>query len=334
MRRKKQTSPLAEIYTALTMVLFTLAIGVCGYTLIEHYTFVEAIYMTVITLATVGFQEVRPLSDAGRVFTTVMILANLGIFAYVITRISRYFMDGEFARYYKMYRMHNKIDKVEGHTIICGYGRNGQESAMALRRNKETFVVIEQQEKLFSDASDAGLLHIVADATKDYVLLEAGIERAKALISALPEDTLNVFVVLTARSLNPDIKIISRASDITSVKKLKSAGANNVIMPDKIGGAHMAMLVTNPDIEEFVDLMSTKTSDAFQINEIVVQQSIRLDDLDSWRTTGATLLGYKDDTQNYHLNPSPDTVIAPGHRLIAMGSKEQISKLKATINKQ
>jgi len=331
MIRRNRKSPLSEIYTATALVLFTLAIGVGGYTLIENYRFVDALYMTVITLATVGFQEVKPLSDSGRVFTTVLILFNLGIFAYVITRISRYFLDGEFAHYYKTYRMRSKIDQLNGHTIICGYGRNGQEAARILGKNNEKYVIIEKSERVLEAQNKEYLLYINGDATKDEVLEEAGIDRAKALISALPEDTLNVFVILTSRSLNHSIKLISRASDNTSVKKLKNAGADNVIMPDRIGGAHMAMLVNNPDIEEFVDIMSTKTNDEFQINEIPVYRNINLEELNCWKKYGATLLGLKDHNGDYHLNPGPNTDLTAGQRMIVMGSKSQIESLKKAI---
>ncbi|HQU39857.1 MAG TPA: potassium channel family protein, partial [Chitinophagales bacterium] len=230
MIRRKQRSPLSKIYIALVLVGLTLSFGTGGYMLIEQYNFVEALYMTVITLATVGFQEVHPLSASGRVFTTILILFNLGIFAFVITQISRYFLDGEFARTYKIYKMRNAIDKLENHTIICGFGRNGQEAVRILERNREPFVVIEQDEQILEDKKYDDLLYIRADATRDEVLQEAGIERAKALISALPDDTLNVFVILTARSLNTQVTLISRASENTSVRKLKNAGADNVIM--------------------------------------------------------------------------------------------------------
>jgi voltage-gated potassium channel len=332
MIKRDRQSPLSEIYTALLLVFITLSIGVTGYMAIERYSFVEALYMTVITLATVGFQEVNPLSEPGRIFTTVLILFNLGIFAFVITRISRYFLDGEFARYYKIYRMRSKIDKLQGHTIVCGFGRNGEEAIRVLGKNREDFVVIERSERVLESKKTDSLLFINGDATKDNVLEEAGIDRAGALISALPEDTLNVFVVLTARSLNPRIKLISRASETTSVRKLKSAGADNVIMPDKIGGTHMAMLVNNPDIEEFVDIMSTQTGDLFQINELPVNRVVNIGNLNSWQQFGATLLGYKDNEGEYQLNPGPDTNLSPGYRVIAMGSREQIDKLKKAID--
>lgn len=331
MIRRKQRSPLSKIYIALVLVGLTLSFGTGGYMLIEQYNFVEALYMTVITLATVGFQEVHPLSASGRVFTTILILFNLGIFAFVITQISRYFLDGEFARTYKIYKMRNAIDKLENHTIICGFGRNGQEAVRILERNREPFVVIEQDEQIMEDKKYDDLLYIRADATRDEVLQEAGIERAKALISALPDDTLNVFVILTARSLNTQVTLISRASENTSVRKLKNAGADNVIMPDKIGGAHMAMLVTNPDIEEFVDMMATHSGDDFQISELYINSSVLLRELNCWERTGATLLGYKDSNQEFQLNPSPDTTVEAGSSIIVMGSKHQINQLKHAL---
>ena len=169
------------------------------------------------------------------------------------------------------------------------------------------------------------------DATKDETLLEAGIKNARAIITTLPLDADNLFVVLTAKQLNPNITIISRASKDSSITKLKIAGANNVIMPDKIGGAHMATLVMLPDVVELLSIMSTKNSSSFKVAELKASKSILLDDLDLWHKTNCTILGIKNEANDYTINPPGSYNINPGERLIVMGSNEQIESAKKLI---
>lgn len=321
----------SKIY--LPMLLFggSLLFGILGYVAIEKFSPLDALYMTVITLSTVGFTEVHPLSEAGRAFTIVLILFNISIFTYFITIVSRFVFDGEFIASYKSFKMKEALKKMNGHVIICGFGRNGREAALVLEKNAIPFVIVEQSGEKFEEADFSTTCRLIADATKDESLLEAGIERAKAMICALPEDADNVFVVLTARELNRNITIISRASEYTSVRKLKIAGANNVIMPDSIGGAHMAMLTLMPDVKEFIDLMGTQISDGFQIAELTANRLMNLETLNAWHTTGATVLGIKLRNNEYVMNPPPGTVLQPGDRLILMGSKVQIRQVNAQI---
>jgi voltage-gated potassium channel len=320
-----------KIYVSLAFFFIILVIGTFGFMGIEGYTFVEAFYMTVITLATVGFTEVHPLTNAGRIFTSILILANIGTFTYFLTQLSNYFLDGEFTRTYKLFNMKNSINELQGHIILCGFGRNGVEAGRILSNNGKQFVVVEKVETNKENLPFKVPYILEADATHDETLIEAGIMKASALITTLPEDAANLYVVLTARELNPGLKIISRASNDSSVKKLKTAGASNVIMPDKIGGAHMATLVLSPDVKEFVDVMATQNSDSFSIAEAECNKDISLQELDCWRKTGATVLGLKTNNGEYMLNPIPQTVVKPGYRLIVMGSKDQLSKVNALV---
>ncbi|MDB5284890.1 MAG: hypothetical protein JWO06_3965 [Bacteroidota bacterium] len=315
-----------KLYVSILVFLAIVMVGTTGYMVIEHYTLLEAVYMTVITLSTVGYAEVRPLSDGGRIFTIFLILANLGTFAYLISLLTRFFLDGEFIKTYKTYKMKDAISKLEGHVIICGFGRNGREAARIFNRGKRDFVVVEKEPFRKNDVSFPVNFYIEDDATRDEALLEAGIKNASALLATLPDDASNLFLVLSARELNPHIRIISRASNDSSLKKIQIAGATNVIMPDKIGGAHMANLVVSPDIKEFVDLMSTQNTEHFDITEVTSNKTATLEELDTWNKTGATVLGIKTANGEYQLNPIGKTVIRPGHRLIVMGSKEQIDK--------
>lgn len=320
-------NPFRKIYLTLYCLLATTIIGIAGYMLIEGYSFVDAVYMTVITIATVGFAEVEPLSVAGKIFTIFIIFSGLGIFTFFLTQLSKYFLDGDFHRYLTSYKMIKEINNLEQHIIICGYGRNGREAARILKRGKLKIVVIEAEATKAEEAGNEIKFVLQADATRDEALIDAGIGKAHTIITTLPDDAQNVFVVVSAKALNPNIKIISRANVNSSIKKLKSAGADNVIMPDKIGGAHMAMLVTNPDIEELIDIMSTHSGEDFLIQEIRSGKKILLSDADIWKRTGATVIGVKLHTEEYILNPAPDVKIQEGDAIIAMGSKSQITKV-------
>lgn len=313
------------------MLLLTILVGTAGFMFIEHYNFLDALYMTVITISTVGFAEVKPLSETGRIFTIILILVNLGLFTYFVTLLTRFFSDGEFIKLYKQIKMENSIQQLRQHVIICGFGRNGKESAQILFNNKIPFVVLEEKNEKEKDLDFEVLYFMKGDATKDEVLLEAGIKNARALIITLPIDADNVFVVLTAKQLNPGIKIISRASQDSSVKKLKIAGADNVIMPDKIGGAHMATLVMLPDVVEMLSIMSTQSNASFRVAEVQASKNISLGELDMWSKTNCTILGIKTAGNQYIVNPDAGYQISSGDGLIVMGSDAQIENAKKLL---
>jgi voltage-gated potassium channel len=304
--------------------------GTAGYMIIEKFNFLDALYMTVITIGSVGYMEVHPLSGAGRIFTIVLIVINIGLITYFITLLSRYLLDGEFLKQYKQIKMLNAIENLRGHVIICGFGRNGRECAQVLHDNHIPFVVVETKPEAM-ESGDFGIAYkITGNATKDEVLQEAGIKNARALITTLPVDADNLFVVLSAKQINSRLTIISRASQDSSVNKLKIAGATNVIMPDKIGGAHMATLVMIPDVVELISLMSTTNNEDFTIEELEVKQSAgnTMAMLNLWQTAGCTVLSIKDSSNNYLLNPGPERTLEPGDRLIIMGNKEQVAKAR------
>jgi voltage-gated potassium channel len=307
-------------------------VGTVGYVVIDDFTWLNALYMTIITVGTVGFGEIQPLSAAGKLFTIFLIIASLATVAFYITMVTRLLLDGEWRRQYRIYKQAKKLSTMNNHVIVCGYGRNGRQACEVLRQNNIAFTVIEQrQEYVPGEDQDIDLI-IPGDATRDEVLIEAGIMKAKALISALPSDADNLFVVLTARQLNPDIIIISRASDDHSIKKLKIAGATNVIMPDKLGGAYMASLVLIPDVQEFLSLLSTKHNEHFQITELMINHAINLGELNIWQQTGCTVLGVKQVDNKYRRNPSPDYILMDGERLIVMGSAAQIANAKKLLH--
>lgn len=306
--------------------------------LIEHYNLFDAFYMTIITVATVGYNEVHPLSDAGRLFTAFLIITSFGTFAYAITSISRYMMDGEFKRLYKNYKVNEAVKQLQDHVIICGFGRNGKQAAHVLKKHNKRFVVIEDKKEIVSTISHKySDLVLQGDSTQDEILLRAGVLKAKALITTLPVDADNLFIVLTARSLNPKITIISRASEDSSDKKLKIAGANNVIMPDKIGGAHMASLVMKPDVMEFVDIITGQGGDNIRLEEITfdnlpeIYRNKSIRELAIGSKSGANIIGFKTTDSEYIINPSADTKIIPDAKLFVLGTSEQINKMKELL---
>ena len=233
--------------------------------------------------------------------------------------------------------MNNTISKLNNHVVICGYGRNGKQAATALHMNKQNFVIIEKSEVLAEQIKEQGFLCIQGDCTQDDILNKSGIANARALITTLPIDADNLFVVLTARSINSKLTIISRASDDNSDKKLKIAGANNVIMPDKIGGAHMASLVIKPDVIEFIDHITGQGGPNINLEEIVfseLPEQLRnhtIKDLEIRNKSGANIIGYKTADGEYVINPSADTKIIPGAKLFVLGTPQQVAKLRELL---
>jgi voltage-gated potassium channel len=329
MPRRIEIGHFNRLLLPLLLILLLVGFGIGGYMLIEGYTFVEALYMTIITIGSVGYEEVHPLSKGGMIFTTVLIILNLAVFTIFITMITRYFADGEFQREYKFLTMQERIEKLHNHVIICGLGRNGQEAAQVLHTNQIPFVVLEEKE-IEPNLPFELKYFLTGDARNDDVLQQAGINKARALITTLPNDADNLYVVLTARQENPGLRIISRASQISSVNKLKIAGATNVIMPDKIGGAHMATLVMHPDIHELISLMTTRNNAGFRIEELAVKIHQPLGKLNLWQATGCTVLGIKHQ-KDYLLNPPPEHELMTGQSIIVMGSEVQIRRVREMI---
>ncbi len=321
------------------LVLLVIVTGTAGFMLLEDFSFLDALYMTIITVSTIGYGETRTLDDSGRIFNMFLIAGSLTSTAFAITMITRYVIDGEINLYFKNRRIMSEINKLENHVIVCGYGRNGKQATETLKQHKVHFVIIEMDEKRIAENEfDAKkILYIKGDATLDETLIRAGINKAKALITALPEDADNVFIVLTACSLNDKIRIISRASNAGSVAKLKKAGADNVILPDKIGGTHMATLVTKPDVIEFIDYLSGEEGESIHL-EAVSYESMPQDlkgkslaEIMLWRKTGVNCLGIKNEEGKFVINPDETTIIEKGMKVIVLGTKEQIEEMKGNV---
>lgn len=323
-------------YIALILLFVIILIGISGYSLLG-FTFTEAFFMTVITIATVGFKEVHELEPNGMWFTALLIIFSFGIFAYAATTFGRYIIDGVFSNYYRDNKVKRKIDKLKGHVIICGYGRNGKQAAIELLDHNVPIIILEKDPSTLEELRASDLLYIEGDATREEVLLNANLGEASALIATLPVDADNLFVVLSARELNSKLRIISRASMDHSDSKLKRAGADNVIMPDKIGGQRMAKLVVQPDVVEFLEYIMLQSTENVVLEEIYckdmdsifLEKSIR--ELDIRNVSGANIIGLKREDNSFIINPLPEVVLTPHDRLFALGTKAQINRLSQIL---
>ncbi|MBE7632872.1 potassium channel family protein [Tenacibaculum finnmarkense] len=324
----------SKLYKAVLFSLLILLIGIVGYMWLFKYSFIDALYMTIITITTIGFGEVHPFGTGEKIFTIGLIVSSLFTFGYAVSLFSEYLISGQFFDQLKTKKVQKKIEKLQGHTIVCGYGRNGKQAISKLHSYNQKLVVIEKYDDIIKELDEHEILNIQGDATTDEALLKAGILNADYLITVLPSDADNLFVVLTASQLNKKCKIISRASEESSCSKLKIAGADNVIMPDKLGGAHMASLVVTPDVIEFVDRLTIEGDTTANLEEIQIDNlpteylNRTILDLDIRKKTGCTVIGYRRKNKEYIINPEASLSLKAGGSLIVLGRPEQIIKLR------
>jgi voltage-gated potassium channel len=318
----------SKLFAPLIIICIVIMIGAAGFMLIERYDFLDALYMTVITVSTIGYQEVKPLSNAGKIFNMLLIISSFATVAFALTRFSQSVYDGDINKFFKFRRLMKALNKLENHVIICGFGRNGQQAAKTFRQHNIDYVAIDNNPGHFKEVERKGieLLTIEGNAYDDEILMQAGIERARAMLITLPVDADNVFVVLTARSLNEKLVIVSRANDNTAISKLKKAGADHVIIPDKIGGAHMAGLITRPDVIEFIEYLSgehtTHNIGVIELNKIDGSvKTIR----DVVNDVIVNVVGVKYPNGHFDVNPSLETGIEPLSKLFVLGKQDQIN---------
>jgi len=338
MPKIKNNRKFRSLFLGIIFLLILLVIGPTGYIVIEGFSYTEAFYMTVITIFTVGYGEVHPLSQGGMFFTSFLIIFSFGIFGYVITTFTRFVVDGGFKNLFIEKRVNSKISKLSNHVIVCGFGRNGKHAAHELSRHNEQVLVIEKFEDVIDKIKNyPDLMFIKGNAIHDEKLQEARVEKAKALITTLPDDANNLMVVLTAREMNPDLIIISRASNDHSDIKLRRAGASNVIMPDIVGGAKMAKLVAQPDVVEFIEKIMLMSGDSVRLVEILardldacyIDHSIK--ELNIRKLSGANIVGLKNATGEYLFNPSAEIKISCEDKLFVLGTAQQIIKMKEVL---
>ncbi len=322
-----------KLYISLFLLTIVLTIGVIGFLIVSNETFIDSLYMTVITMSTVGFGTLHELNQTEKLFTIVLIILSIGVYGYSITALTEYLANDNFFQLLKYKKMQKKIQKLQNHTVVCGYGRNGRQAIIKLKKFNMPCVVIEKNKAIIEELDLNNILYVEGDGTDDETLNEAGIKNAKSLITALPSDADNLFVVLSARQINKDFTIISRASSESSFKKLKIAGATNIIMPDKIGGEHMASLVVTPDLVEFVDKLTISEECATNLEEIAINDlplnflNKTILDLDLRKRTGCLIIGFKTADNKYIINPEANTILEPNSNLIVLGRPNQIEKL-------
>jgi voltage-gated potassium channel len=322
---------LENLVIAFVLFLFSLVVGALGFSIIEDLNFVDSLYMAIITISTVGFTEVKHLSPTGRVFTSIYILLNLGLFAYVVSVVSNYVFEGKLKSIFKSYKSGMEISKLENHVIVCGFGRNGSRACEELLKSKREFVIIEKDPNM-KDIIPDSMKWFIGDATEDENLRTVGIETASVIIITTPSDTANVFITLTARHLNSRIRIIARASTKETENKLHMAGANKVIMPDVLGGMFMAQLVTKPIVIEFLDLLNGVSGTSYHLEEVGYAdlkpeyRDKTLMELNIPSKTGVIVLGVKDSVKGLIPGPSAETFIGADDHLIVLGSNTTLRR--------
>ena len=323
-----------QFYLSVTLFFGVLVLGSLGYHYGFGFSWIEGLYMTVITITTVGFSEIAPLDDAGRVFTIGLIFTSIVIYGYLVKVISSYLSDNFLLHTLKTNRMLKRISKLKNHTIVCGYGRNGKQALLKLQNYGKKCVVIEKKPEIVKQIIEQNIPYVEGNAVEDLTLKNAGITNAENIITAFGSDSDNLYVVLSARQLNPKINIVSRAASDSSCKKMKIAGADKVIMPDLIGGEHMANVLVTPDLIEFVKKISSGTKDTPNLVEIpsekfptkFLNRPIR--DLDLRRKTGCNIIGFVSNTNEYVINPSSDVILTEKSNLIILATHVQIAQIK------
>ena len=327
-------SSLRRLLSAIYAFVIIVAIGVAGYMIIEGWSFLDSIYMTITTITTVGFREVYPLSDAGRIFSIFLIIGGVGGALYILTTIMGYIIEGQFGITMGRRRMKTKIAKLKKHFILCGYGRVGQAIAVTLSEEGAPFVIISKDEEDVAKAEKEGYLAILGDATDDDVLKEAGIERAYGLVSAVGSDTDNTFITLSAREERPDLFIEARSSNPESESKLRRAGADRVISPHAIGGRRMAMLALRPTVVDFIDTVAYGRGRELQMETVDVVSGSPLISQTMGQAkarAGITALARRKEDGTLIANPPDESVIEEGDRLIVIGTKQRLAALEKIL---
>lgn len=321
----------SKIYYFLIIIVLMIIGGSSGFMLIEDWSFVDSFYMTIITVSTVGFGEVNELSSSGKLFTSVLIFFTFGTFAYALSSITSYVVGGDYKRYIQKQRIMKELNRLQDHIIVCGFGRVGKQVADDLASHNIEFVVVEKVKDLSAKNEESKNTHyLLGDGTNDETLLLAGIKNARAVITCLPKDADNLYVVLASREHNKNVLIVSRASANSAVSKLKMAGANNVIMPDSVGGAHMASLIVNRDVMEFLDMIRVQGSKGTNVQSITFNElpeklrSMSIGELDQGSLSDVRIIGYKGADGEYVINPPSDLILSQNSRLFVLGEAEQI----------
>ncbi|MEJ2638732.1 MAG: potassium channel protein [Desulfosarcinaceae bacterium] len=326
-----------HFFISVVLIILILLIGMSGYMLIEGWDAIDSLYMTVITLATVGFGEVHTVSKLGRIYTMILIFLGVSYFLYVVGAMMQFMVEGRIRHILGRQRLDRKINRLRNHYIVCGYGRIGQVICRKLLSESVALVVIENNPSRVEVIDEDRLLYIIGDATDEAVLMQAGIERAAGLIAVLATDADNVFLVLTARQLNRGILILARASQDRAKAKLESAGADYVESPYELGAVNMAQRIVRPTVTNFLDLAFKRGSKEIQMEEIPVStksslKDIMLQDSGIRQEFNLILIAVKKPDGQMIFNPSHQTRIEAHDTVIAVGETENLAKLENKLN--
>ena len=331
----KRLSALYKRIAILTLAIIIFIIfGTVGFMHSEGLNLLDAIWYSVMTLTTVGFQVPNNFSNEGKIITIFLMLFGVGAVLYGLTALALEIFSGNIGKEYKINIIKKRMKNLENHIIICGFGRNGRQAARKLILHKKPFVIIDKKPLENRDDEFADTIFILGNAIEDEVLKQACIEKAVGIIASLPSDADNLFIVISSKELNPNVKVISRASNSNTIKKLKTAGAENVIMPDKIGGEHMASLLITPDIVEFVDHITLEGTKQINILEIYTDRlpahfiEKKIEDLQIFPKTGCKIVGYKNAQGIYTINPDESKTIEANCCIFALGQPQQIENLQ------
>lgn len=321
---------------AVAILGLVLLVGTVGFELVEHWSLLDSLFMTVITIATVGFNEVHPLSPAGKLFTIALILVGVGAIGFVFATVVDFLVEGHLRGLLEEKRMEKLLSGLRGHQIVAGMGRVGSEVAQAFAAEGVPFVVIDNSAGSVERARALGWPVLAADATEEQTLRDAGIDRAASLVTTLDSDAANVFVTLTARTLNPQLLIVARSSASPSEEKLKRAGADRVITPSVIGGRRMASMVLRPFVSEYVDLVDSGGGE-MRLEEVELGAAsalagVLMRDARITERTGVLVLAMRSQDGRVAATPASDTMLQAGSRLVVMGAPSQLEKLAALVN--
>jgi voltage-gated potassium channel len=320
-----------RLILSIGLLVLVISFGTAGYRVIERWNFLDSLYMTIITLTTVGFKEVHDLSDNGKIFTVALIVGGVGTMLYVLRIGAQLVLEGELQEIYGRKRLEKRLKELKDHYIVCGYGRMGKIIARELRHEDLDFIVIEKNHTILDEKEE--LLIIEGDATKDDLLKKAGIEKAKCLISVLPTDAENLYVVLSARGLNPDLLIVARAGEEGSEQKLLRAGADRAVSPYYIGGLRIAHTVLKPAVVDFIEFATKSGNIDLQIREIIIGEGSdligqTLDQSGMGRDLGIIVVAIKQSGGEMKFNPTFRTAMKAGDTLIAVGETSKLKKLE------
>ncbi len=328
-----------KVNVALAILGSILTVGTFGYVILEGYTVLDGLYMTVITITTVGFREMGPLSSAGKVFTICLILCGVSFVLYVFGEITEAVVEGGVRKVFRRMKMNKQIGDLEGHYIVCGHGRIGQVISQSLSDNDREFVVIESDALEISKISKIGYLYVEGEASDDDVLLKAGIQKAKGLIAVVSSDAQNVYITLSAKELNRDLFVMGRSSGKKGAdKKLIRAGANKVISPYYIGARQMANMILRPTVIDFLDLTVHANDLGLMLEELVVPASasianMSLMDSGLRKEYDLIVVAIKRKGQEQMVfNPSHLTIIEPGDTIIILGESTHIKRLEKSLS--